>query len=147
MITNKINCPHCNSHLVSKLEYVGMTVKCPSCKHKLKIPVPELEEDIPLARIIRDREPLVEEYEEESSNRVLAGVMGMLLGALGIHKFVLGYTGAGVIMLLVSIGGCLLFFIGPMIMGLIGFIEGIIYLTMTERDFRKVHGRMRRSWF
>ena len=147
-ITNKVNCPHCSSHLVSRLEYAGKTVRCPSCKNTLKIPFPELEAYVPMARIVRDREPPeYEDDEPESSKRILAGVMGMLLGALGIHKFVLGYTGAGVIMLLVSIGGCLLFFIGPMVMGIIGFIEGIIYLTMTEKDFKKTHGRQRRPWF
>ena len=145
-VTNRLSCPHCRTNLVFREEWAGMWVKCPSCKNKLDIPVRELEEYIPIARIVRDREP-VERDEEESSNRVIAGVMGILLGCLGIHKFVLGYSGAGIIMLLVSIGGCLLFFIGPMVMGLIGFIEGIIYLTMSEREFRKVHGRQRRSWF
>jgi hypothetical protein len=39
----------------------------------------------------------------QTSNKIAAGVCGILLGSLGIHKFILGYTGAGLIMLLVTI--------------------------------------------
>ena len=41
--------------------------------------------------------------EDVSSMKILAGVLGIVLGPLGIHKFVLGYTGAGLVMLLVSV--------------------------------------------
>ena len=56
-----------------------------------------------------------------NSKRVSAGVLGILLGALGIHKFVLGYSKSGVIMLLVSIIGSVFFFLGPIIMGIPNF--------------------------
>src|SRR5215831_10587848 len=36
-----------------------------------------------------------------ASNKVLAGICGILIGSFGVHKFVLGYAGAGTIMLLV----------------------------------------------
>ena len=38
-----------------------------------------------------------------ASNKIAAGICGILLGWLGVHKFILGYTGAGLIMLLVSV--------------------------------------------
>ena len=38
-----------------------------------------------------------------AEKKVAAGILGILLGGLGIHKFVLGYTGAGITMLLVTI--------------------------------------------
>src|SRR5208337_258690 len=83
----------------------------------------------------------------ENSNRVAAGICGILLGALGVHKFILGYTGAGIIMLLVSIFGALCYFLGPALMGIIGLIEGIVYLSMSDKDFDRIHGKRTRSWF
>ena len=58
-----------------------------------------------------------------AANKIPAGVCGILLGSLGIHKFILGYTGAGLIMLLVTVLTC---GIGGCVTGLIGLIEGII---------------------
>ena len=71
------------------------------------------------------------DYNQESK-RVIAGVLGILLSPLGIHKFVLGYTKEGLIMLLVSVLTC---GIGAGIMGIIGLIEGIIYLTKSDEEF------------
>ena len=82
-----------------------------------------------------------------SSKRVSAGVLGILLGALGVHKFVLGYTKAGVIMLLISIIGSVLFLVGPVIMGIIGLIEGIIYLTKSEVEFYNTYVASKKDWF
>src|SRR5690348_6147244 len=41
-----------------------------------------------------------------AGSKVAAGICGILLGSLGIHKFILGYTGAGLIMLLVTLLTC-----------------------------------------
>ena len=38
-----------------------------------------------------------------ASSKLPAGICGILLGSLGIHKFVLGYTGPGLILLLVTV--------------------------------------------
>ena len=82
-----------------------------------------------------------------NSKRVSAGVLGILLGALGIHKFVLGYSKSGIIMLLVSIIGSVFFFLGPIIMGIIGFIEGIIYLTKSDSEFHNTYVTNKKDWF
>jgi TM2 domain-containing membrane protein YozV len=82
-----------------------------------------------------------------NGNRIAAGLLAILLGVLGIHKFVLGYTGAGIIMLLVSIFGSVLFFTGPIVMAIIGLIEGILYLSMSDEEFERVHGARQRAWF
>jgi TM2 domain-containing membrane protein YozV len=76
--------------------------------------------------------------------KVPAGVLGILLGSLGIHKFVLGYTKQGVIMLLVSV--LTLGFAAPL-MGLIGLIEGIVYLTKSDEEFVRTYCAGRRPWF
>ena len=74
--------------------------------------------------------------EEEKSKKLLAGVLGILLGGLGIHKFVLGYNQEGIIHLGVCLGIIALTVItcglaSPLvpIPGIVGLIEGIIYLT------------------
>lgn len=79
-----------------------------------------------------------------ASNKIAAGIFGILLGGLGIHKFILGYTGAGLTMLLISILSCVIFY--PL-MHLIGLIEGIIYLCKSDDDFVRTYVDERRSWF
>lgn len=78
------------------------------------------------------------------SKRTSAGICGILLGALGVHKFVLGYTTEGLIMLLGSILTCGL---GAVPFGIIGLIEGIIYLTKTDDEFAATYLRSKRGWF
>lgn len=39
----------------------------------------------------------------DASKKTTAGICGILIGALGIHKFILGYNTEGIIMLLVSL--------------------------------------------
>ena len=57
-----------------------------------------------------------------SRRRLIAGVLGILLGPIGVHRFYLGYTGIGVLQIILTIvtGG---------IAGLWGFIEGVLCLT------------------
>jgi TM2 domain-containing membrane protein YozV len=64
--------------------------------------------------------------------KIIAGIFGILLGVFGVHKFILGYTTAGVIMLLVTL---LTFGFGGLIMSVIGLIEGIMYLTKSDEEF------------
>jgi TM2 domain-containing membrane protein YozV len=84
-----------------------------------------------------------------SSNRVTAGIFGILLGGLGIHKFILGYPGAGIAMLLVTVltcgwGGSGW---GGIVMGVIGLVEGIIYLTKSDAQFYQEYVVNRKQWF
>ena len=64
-------------------------------------------------------------------SKIAAGILGILLGGLGVHKFYLGKIGLGVLYLL---------FFWTGIPGIIGLIEGIIYLTMSDEDFRAKYG-------
>jgi serine/threonine protein kinase len=80
-------------------------------------------------------------------NRWLAGILAILLGALGIHKFYLGYRKEGIIMLVVSVVGSPLCGIPTAIIGIVGLVEGIIYLTMTDSAFYAAHVKGRRRWF
>jgi len=79
-----------------------------------------------------------------ASNKIPAGVCGILLGSLGIHKFILGYTGAGLVMLLATILTC---GIAGVVMHLIGLIEGIIYLCKSDEEFVRTYVDGRKEWF
>lgn len=83
-------------------------------------------------------------YADRASKKIPAGVCGIVIGALGIHKFILGYTGTGLIMLLGSVLTC--GFAAP-VFGLIGLIEGIIYLTKTDEEFIRTYVDGRKEWF
>ncbi|MCX6927414.1 MAG: TM2 domain-containing protein [Verrucomicrobia bacterium] len=79
-----------------------------------------------------------------ASNKIAAGICGILLGGLGVHKFILGYTGAGLIMLLVTLLTC---GIAYPVMHVIGLIEGIIYLCKPDEEFVRVYVDGRKEWF
>ena len=80
---------------------------------------------------------MVESNLTEASNKKLAaGLLAIFLGSFGVHKFVLGYNTAGLIMLLVTVLTC---GIAGFVMGVIGIIEGIIYLTKTPEEFESIY--------
>ena len=83
-------------------------------------------------------------HDPRASNKIPAGVCGILLGSLGVHKFILGYTGAGLVMLLVTVLTCGLAY--P-VMHIIGLIEGIIYLCKSDEEFVRVYVEGRKEWF
>ena len=78
------------------------------------------------------------------SGSCAAGICGILLGGLGIHKFILGYTNAGIIMLLVCLLTC---GIGGVVTSVIGLVEGIIYLTKSDEDFYETYVVGKKEWF
>ncbi|MDT0554203.1 TM2 domain-containing protein [Urechidicola vernalis] len=79
-------------------------------------------------------------YSVQDSKRVIAGVLGILFGSLGIHKFVLGYTKEGLIQILISFVSC-------GILGILGLIEGIIYLTKSDEEFVEMYQNNYKGWF
>lgn len=83
-------------------------------------------------------------FREFSSNKIAAGICGILIGGLGIHKFILGLTTPGIIMLLVSVLTC---GVGGLVMGIIGFIEGVIYLSKTDEEFYQTYAIEKKPWF
>ncbi|OXA81844.1 TM2 domain-containing membrane protein YozV [Flavobacterium aquidurense] len=77
----------------------------------------------------------------QENKKVVAGILAILLGGLGIHKFILGYTQEGIIQLVIGIVSC------GAISGLIGLIEGIIYLTKTDEEFYQTYQVGKKGWF
>lgn len=82
------------------------------------------------------------------NKKVLAGVLAILLGSLGVHKFILGYNKEGIIMLVVTliIGGFTCG-VGVGLMGVVGLIEGIIYLTKSDVEFYNIYQVGKNPWF
>lgn len=73
-----------------------------------------------------------------SEKKLVAGILAILLGGFGIHKFYLGYTKEGVIQLLLSF---------VCVGGILGIIEGIIYLTKSDEEFVATYVTGRKGWF
>lgn len=63
-------------------------------------------------------------------SKIAAGVLAILLGSLGIHKFYLGKIGMGILYLLFCWTG---------IPAIVGLIEGIIYLCSNDENFQLKH--------
>ncbi len=75
-----------------------------------------------------------------ADKKIIAGICGILLGGFGVHKFILGYTTEGIIQLVIGVVTC-----GAG--GIIGLIEGIIYLTKSDEDFVRTYIQNKKGWF
>lgn len=64
----------------------------------------------------------IEPSKDTAKSRIAAGILGIVLGGLGIHRFYLGYIGIGIAQIAVTLVTC-------GIGALWGFIEGILILT------------------
>jgi TM2 domain-containing membrane protein YozV len=64
-------------------------------------------------------------------SRIVAGVLALLVGGLGIHKFYLGKIGLGIVYIL---------FFWTFIPAIIAFVEGIIYLVQDDKTFSLKQG-------
>ena len=85
--------------------------------------------------------------EAANKDRVAAGVLGILLGGLGLHKFYLGYAKEGVIHLIIFFVGMIPFFLGTLAISVVGLIEGIIYIAKTQEEFEETYIVNTRPWF
>lgn len=85
--------------------------------------------------------PQVKEFIEK---KIVLGVVAILLGSLGIHKFIMGQKTPGLIMLLVTVLTC---GFGGIVMSIIGIVEGIMYLTKSDEEFYRVYGVEKKAWF
>jgi TM2 domain-containing membrane protein YozV len=79
-----------------------------------------------------------------STDRLAAGLLAILLGSLGVHKFMLGMTTQGMVMLLSTLLTC---GIAAPVMHVIGIIEGVIYLSKSDAEFYQQYVVEKRHWF
>ena len=75
-----------------------------------------------------------------ADKKVVAGICGILIGSLGVHKFILGYTKEGIIQIIITVCTCGMG-------GIIGLIEGIIYLTKSDEEFVNTYITNKKGWF
>lgn len=77
---------------------------------------------------------------QEGPSRTTCGILALLLGAWGVHKFMLGQTTPGLIQIGVTLITCGVGWI-------IGPIEGIIYLMKTDEEFYQTYVVEKKAWF
>ena len=74
------------------------------------------------------------------SKRMVCGICGILVGAWGIHRFILGDAMGGILRIVITFVTC-----GAG--GLIGLIEGIIYLMKSDEEFIQTYQIGKKGWF
>jgi len=90
-------------------------------------------------------QPQTDDWQKSGADKkIIAGILGIVVGAFGIHKFVLGYQKEGLTMLLVSILSCGIL---AGVMHVIGIVEGIMYLTKSDEEFVRTYVYGRKGWF
>lgn len=63
-------------------------------------------------------------------NKYVAAALAFLLGTLGVHRFYLGRTGSGIVMLVLT-----LTVVGLLVTGLWALIDTVRYLVMSDAEF------------
>ncbi len=86
------------------------------------------------------------------NKKILAGILAIVLGGFGVHKFILGYNQEGIILLAITLVGWITacFIIGYLFLmatWVIGVIEGIIYLTKSDEEFYNTYQVGKKPWF
>lgn len=79
-----------------------------------------------------------------ADKKIVAGILAIVIGGFGVHKFILGYQREGIIMLLVSLLSCGML---GWIMHIVAIAEGIIYLTQSDENFVRTYVQGRKGWF
>ena len=83
----------------------------------------------------------------EGKSKIVAALLAFFLSGLGIHKFYLGCNTAGIIMLVVFFLGFVILGIPTLIIGVIAFIEFIMYLIKSDDDFQRIYVDNKKCWF
>lgn len=113
-----LQCPKCSGQ---NLDVVAVgTYKCKDCGTMFTHTAPA---QAPVVKYV-----VSESAGPSGKSKVAAGLLGIFLGGLGIHKFYLGKAGQGVLYLI---------FCWTFIPAIIGFIEGIVYLCESDESFAK----------
>lgn len=134
-----MTCPQCGAPLadgVTKCNYCGEPVPQAASQQP---PQPAYQQP----PVYQQQQPVYQQpqmYQQQMNDgidpawpiksKITAGVLALILGGLGIHKFYLGNVGMGILYLL---------FCWTYIPCIIGLIEGIIYLTSNDHNFQIKH--------
>jgi predicted Zn finger-like uncharacterized protein len=157
-----VTCPSCSANIKAPDAAAGKRVKCPKCTSTITVPAAEappvfddFTDDAPPAAVKGGAlQPYNKEMSEDEaaaapppadweSNRQTVGLLAILVGFLGIHKFVLGNNTPALIMLLVSLLTC---GVGYPIIWAIGMVEGVRYLRMSDAEFYQTYVVGKKGW-
>lgn len=137
MATNYITCPRCSAQNTS------LNTQCLQCGTMLPV------SPMPMQHMPQHQAAL-----PGAEKKLAAGLCGILLGGLGVHKFILGYNNEGIIMIVGLLAAFVITFIScgigfPLLMapGIVGLIEGIIYLTKSDEEFVQTYVIGKKPWF
>ena len=138
MATQYKPCPGCGT------QNPGINVRCTNCGTILP-PSP-----MPMQHVPRPAGAAPAGAEK----KIAAGICGIVLGGLGVHKFILGYNQEGIILLSVYLVSIILTFVTcglalPLVFvpSVIGIIEGIMYLTKSDEEFVQTYKKKKKPWF
>ena len=79
--------------------------------------------------------------QEVGQKKMLTGVLAIVVGWTGVHRFMLGDTTGGIIRLVISVLTC------TTVGWIIGLVEGIIYLTKDDEQFYQEYMVQKKAWF
>lgn len=82
-----------------------------------------------------------------ATKKWIAVALAFFFGFLGAHKFFLGYTKQGIIMVAVFLLGFILLGIPSGIIAVIAFVECIIYAIKPTDSFEETYIKNQRAWF
>lgn len=146
----KVVCPYCRGQVAVHAGQAGWAVGCPYCGGQFQVPGTA-------AGMPMNSHPTYPstpaDYQAFVDKKVLAGVCGIIFGGLGIHKFILGFPGAGTIMMVFWLMGLLtgMCIVVPLVatvaMNIIGLVEGITYLSKSDDEFYRIYSLQRKEWF
>ena len=90
--------------------------------------------------------PMGKQVSNTDKSKIVAGLLALFLGGFGIHKFYLGYTKPGIIMVLCGTIGWVIVIPGAINL-IIAFIEAITYLTKDDVEFESTYITNEKAWF
>lgn len=137
MATQYVTCPNCHTQNINPAGG-----RCSNCGTLLPVA------PMPMQQVNYGSKPA------GADKKLAAGLCGILLGGLGILKFILGYQQEGLIYLamfavafIISIVTCGIGSFLLMIPSVMGLVEGIIYLTKSDEEFVQTYIIGKKPWF
>ena len=79
-------------------------------------------------------------------SKIIAFLLALFLGSIGVHKFYLGYNTQGIIMLLCGTVGWFLL-VPPFVIAIIALIEAIMYISKSDDEFHRIYVQNKKAWF
>ena len=112
-------CPKCGAPVAPN------ATKCEYCGAVLQTAAPAASQ--PQVTVVNNVNNGINTSTWPIKNKLVAAILAILLGGLGVHEFYLGRTGKGVLMLIFCWTG---------IPAVIGFVQGIMILVSNDENFQ-----------